>query len=670
MSYIGNKTTGTLVVMGEHTVYVLWTYTASIAKPAVTTRAWFYGRKNTSGSGTVKVGLYKKGASEVLSTLVDTATITMTQGEDPWPGQWWSADFSAALECGNEYIIAAMGEGITGWMLMSASSDTGNRNIADTGSYEMPATLSGAALWNSKFAAYVEYTEFDEADFSADSSGSFPIMAQVNPHPMLTSDRAPTYSAGHEPKNVLDGNLDTYWEPEDRNDDSLWFDLGEDTSVYAIVIWLRNYNESWGPPKSWQVACSLDDGGYYTFAEKEFGDYKDNYAPIVVDVLANTLSARYWRVTFKGFNSYPRTVAAQVSAVWFVKPYYMPQRRTLPATDTIKYLVDVAEDALGRSLTQQVNYGQLTTAQISLTLLTQTDADRAAAMYEAARHGARPVICKPRYADEAWRLMRISGFSLARSKHDLWVAAMSLEDVGHRLVERYNVPNIRHPETVGSWSFNESLHDWSAKENHLTGVDVSSDDYVCAPGWYGKTALTFYDGDMHWAYIAEGAPSSDFDMGTSDFTIELSMLMTSGGANMDIISKWDNSPYSGWRLTARVSGSDMLLYVTLADGTEIVNLQEATGAPLDDNEWHHIAAVVDRAADTLKMYVDGTQHGGDKDISSLTGNISAPAYPLYVWPSGNTYTAIDFIEVTRRAFTQAEIVERMAGHKDYWEWRA
>jgi len=633
--------------------------TIAAAKFAQTTTAWIYGADLGLGN-LIKVGIYRVGATDAETVLVAQTQITVTA---VWG--WNSAAISAALEAGETYIVAAIGNG-TG---RKSGPVTANKKKTGITDFTLPDTLVDAIGDNWFVGCYVEYIEFDETDYSADLSGSFPMLVQVEPHPVLTDGRSPTHSEGHEPKYALNGNLNTYWEPEDRSDDSLWFDLGEATPVYAIVLWLYNYNESWGSPKSWQVAYSLDDITYYTFSEKLFDDYRDTEAPILVDILPNSLSARYWRVTFKNFDGYPQTVPVKVSAIWFVKPYYMPQRRTLPATDTHKYSMETTQDAMDRELTRQASYGRQIAMPVKLLLTSQDDADRIAAMYEAARHGARPIVCKPRQDDETWRLMRISNFSLARSEHDLWLIDFTLEDVGHKLIPRYNMSNSLHPETVGVWDFNETLNDESGCGNHLAGYQVGPENYVHGINRYVKTALTIYDGDIHIGYI-DPPDCNDFDMGTDDFTVEMMLLLSAGGGNSLYMRKHTSGvPESGWKSEGIDVGGNVYFYVSLGDGVNEVIHSGAAGKPISDNEWHYIAFTVDRTTGLLKIYIDAVQYGGDFDISAITGDISAPAKTFYVQAGGNANTAYDFAGVTRRAFTQAEIAERMAGSLSYGIWR-
>jgi len=199
-------------------------------------------------------------------------------------------------------------------------------------------------------------------------------------------------------------------------------------------------------------------------------------------------------------------------------------------------------------------------------------------------------------------------------------------------------------------------------ENDLTdsgphGLDAS---------WYGVpgTFVTGMDGigidieDSTLEFITV-ADNPFLNFGTDSFTI---MFWTEFDKNMQpkqprIIDKWESSP--GFLLFER----DGNMRVRVEDN--LGNFKAGTfDADIGDNVFHHVAAVVDRNTDEVRLYTDGIQRMTTKgsnsmDISSLTGSVDN-TLPLNL--GGDELTTrnldgkLDEIQVTKRVLTDAEIL--------------
>ncbi|HEX7901715.1 MAG TPA: LamG-like jellyroll fold domain-containing protein [Planctomycetota bacterium] len=175
-------------------------------------------------------------------------------------------------------------------------------------------------------------------------------------------------------------------------------------------------------------------------------------------------------------------------------------------------------------------------------------------------------------------------------------------------------------------------------------------------GAFGN-ALTF-DGGTDYLRASD-AP--DLDFGTSSFSV--AAFVRPAGATADrLVNKWASTTEPGWLfdINEAVGGGAM------ADRIR-VRMRDAAGADVDFsvaatlgvNTWRHVAAVVDRTADILRLYLDGTQVGGDLNIAALGGSVSNAAQVgigTIVAATGNFFDGgIDEVRLYNRALSAAEV---------------
>ncbi|MEL6251988.1 MAG: HYR domain-containing protein [Bacteroidota bacterium] len=150
------------------------------------------------------------------------------------------------------------------------------------------------------------------------------------------------------------------------------------------------------------------------------------------------------------------------------------------------------------------------------------------------------------------------------------------------------------------------------------GLGSSNDPGVqsCPPPPPSATdnALSFNSND--WVGVAN---ASDFNVGAStDFTIQgiVQTTFDAPGASRTIFSKMQNGSIQGYQLWA---WQGKLLLEWAKNGS--INLLGGT-TTIADGQCHHVAVVVDRSAETVKLYVDGVLDAtqNNTDISSDINN--------------------------------------------------
>jgi hypothetical protein len=506
--------------------------------------------------------------------------------------------------------------------------------------------------------------EIPNADIRPTGSQSTRMFAPVDAVPALTSGRnASGYATGHEPKYTLDNDPDTYWKPNVYTTSSIYYDLGGAVSVDALVMWLHNYNENYHNSKSWCVYYSSDDATYYPITTKAFSTYRTEYTPLVVDEFFTPIAARYWKVEFLYFGSSPITHYPEISCVWFMNDYSLPYKHQLPENNSYLYHNNGTTTRSKHRFSSNAGVGKQRVLQRRFTF---TDADSYAVLYNAhkAAHGGNlPIVMQTELESNAYYAVQFdSPLQIGKQEYGSWSPQVTLRELGHERIPMTSRLLTATPTTVGLWHFRQNGDDDSVKGNDLSASGVVVGDYVYGITEQGYTAGSFIAPKYLYRAVA-GA--TDFDFGTSSFTIETWMRYDSV-ATSTLAYKIQGSPIvSGWRISYYASGGVMYRRVELGDGVHeaVVTSPAISGL----YEWHYFATVVDRVADTITMYRDGVLLDGPDDISAITGNISANTGELIV-KADVAGTALDELCISREAMTAAMIATRYAGVANYGTW--
>ena len=185
--------------------------------------------------------------------------------------------------------------------------------------------------------------------------------------------------------------------------------------------------------------------------------------------------------------------------------------------------------------------------------------------------------------------------------------------------------------TEGSTTFVDS----SSKNHTITVVGAAAID--TSRKMFGTGSLiTPSDG----SYLSLPT-STDWEFGTSDFTIEGWFYSTASGSMAGALLLWNEETARHLGLyTANIQSYGLTYYLGNAS-------QFTTAAGTTNNAWHHIALV--RYSDTVKIYIDGVADAGSdsvsgtsigKDTLNTIGGVASQA--TYSWP-GN----MDEIRITK-----------------------
>ena len=153
----------------------------------------------------------------------------------------------------------------------------------------------------------------------------------------------------------------------------------------------------------------------------------------------------------------------------------------------------------------------------------------------------------------------------------------------------------------------------------------------------------------------------ELNVGTGDFSVDAWVRTTASGGDAKVIfdKRSGNSgsgPWTGYVLFLDGSGN---LCFQMADGSSFTNY--CSSSPLNDGNWHHVAAVVDRTDTTtgLRLYVDGTQVSSFAPMTGDLDNTSDAFLGSRTTDSGGGGYfpgVIDEVELFKRALSAAEVL--------------
>lgn len=179
--------------------------------------------------------------------------------------------------------------------------------------------------------------------------------------------------------------------------------------------------------------------------------------------------------------------------------------------------------------------------------------------------------------------------------------------------------------TLAATAQNAPIAWW--KLDDLTGstaTDSSGNGHagtiVGATNVSGKVGGAFsFDGNHYISCpeaLSGGATGPGLDMGIRDWTVAAWIKTSSSGMVVTKMGFVGGSHPDGWGISVSANGT--IGAVIHKSNGGIVNIFSGDGAAVNDDQWHHIAVVFNRAA-SLTRYVDGLRSGATYSLSALTG---------------------------------------------------
>ncbi|WNQ10887.1 right-handed parallel beta-helix repeat-containing protein [Paenibacillus aurantius] len=223
---------------------------------------------------------------------------------------------------------------------------------------------------------------------------------------------------------------------------------------------------------------------------------------------------------------------------------------------------------------------------------------------------------------------------------------------------------------VGQWKFEEGNTPAAAEASGNSSAAALLDTDWTA-GKFGK-ALSF---NGVKSYSVMSRPDA-LNMGTRSFSLAAWFRTDSTGTHKRMVSKgnWGNSNgYFLWYEGGQVS------FGLGAGGSQAGAALVGTAGGYGDDNWHHVAAVVDRTAQTLQIYVDGTAQtlypasgycgtatGTTLNIAACTSLNGTSADPFTLGGHKGVYElftgSLDDVRVYSRALTQTDINSILLGN--------
>jgi hypothetical protein len=155
---------------------------------------------------------------------------------------------------------------------------------------------------------------------------------------------------------------------------------------------------------------------------------------------------------------------------------------------------------------------------------------------------------------------------------------------------------------------NGGIIDYTGRNNLETVGDAETYTGVKK---YGSASM-YFDGTGDRLIVPS---NSNFDFGTSNFTIEMWINLTNVTSTWQAIISRAYGNAGGWRLYKNNGDNQLRWY---HNTTLIVS---TTGSTLTNNTWSHIAVV--RSSGTTTIYIDGTSRGSAADTNSYIPGVYA-----------------------------------------------
>ena len=162
--------------------------------------------------------------------------------------------------------------------------------------------------------------------------------------------------------------------------------------------------------------------------------------------------------------------------------------------------------------------------------------------------------------------------------------------------------------------------------NDLTVNDCTAADYVAGPLEDWTEGALRFDGKGRFASLSNaelirdvdygrggrlvGSQRKTLDMGVNSFLIEAYLKTDPGHRNGTIAAKTDRA---GYELGIDQDGRAVLRL--MLDSKTAASL--ASSKPVNDGQWHHVVAEVDRPGRLMRIYLDGAKDSESKDMTAM-----------------------------------------------------
>jgi len=170
---------------------------------------------------------------------------------------------------------------------------------------------------------------------------------------------------------------------------------------------------------------------------------------------------------------------------------------------------------------------------------------------------------------------------------------------------------------IALWAFDEGAGTTafdSSGNNHSASIIGAA----YATGW-SNTCLSI-NGSNSYAFIpdssAGGTTGAGLDIGTRDWTIAAWINTTNSGMVVTKMGFVGGANPDGWGLS--ISGNGTVGAVLHKANVDTVNIFAGDGKLVNDGQWHHVAAVFNRAGNMIRC-VDGIASGTQWTLAALSG---------------------------------------------------
>lgn len=220
--------------------------------------------------------------------------------------------------------------------------------------------------------------------------------------------------------------------------------------------------------------------------------------------------------------------------------------------------------------------------------------------------------------------------------------------------------SVDKKDLVAFWSFNKGSGQTVADEsgNKFDGKVI---DAVWEKAGKRGSAMAF-NGQGNYVEVAS---NEGLDPGKDNWTIELWLKRADAGTDWQkILTKYPCCNYTGYR----VGLLNHAVHVIFGIGPPPNCVEMTSNTKITDQEWHHLAVVVDRKSDVI-IYIDGKPDDNKKSIKQIDGQEVITQQNLEIgrchWCGGGKTMGfngiLDEIKIWRSALNQNEVTTAMEG---------